>query len=163
MRRRQTGFSILELLIIGAIIAILAAIAIVNYMNSINRARQKRTVNDMRVIAQAWEARATDTHSYAVAGYTFPTGSVAYDTLVAALRPTYLREIPRVDGWLRPLEFAITPEVGGSNDGGYAIRSAGRDGTFEASYVSGLTTDFDCDIVWADGAFISYPDVRQDD
>jgi type II secretory pathway pseudopilin PulG len=163
MRRRQTGFSILELLIIGAIIAILAAIAIVNYMNSINRARQKRTVNDIRVIAQAWEARATDTQSYALAGYTFPTGAaVPYDNLVAALRPTYLRDIPRVDGWLRPLEFAFVPDVG-SDEGGYAIRSAGRDGNFEGSYVNGLTTDFDCDVVWADGAFVSYPDVRQND
>lgn len=163
MRRRQTGFSLLELLIIGAIIAILAAIGIVNYMNSINRARQKRTVNDIRVIAQAWEARATDTQSYAVAGYTFPTGgAIAYDNVVAALRPTYLRDIPRVDGWMRPLEFAFIPDAGAA-EGGYAIRSPGRDGTFQGSYVNGLTTDFDCDIVWADGAFVTYPDVQQGD
>ncbi len=161
MRRRQRGFSILELLIIGAIIAIIAAIAVINYMNSITRARQKKTVNDIRVIAQAWEARATDMHSYAIAGYTFPTGAaVGYDALVAALRPTYLRDIPRVDGWLRPLEFAATPDTPGV-ESGYAIRSAGRDGNFDASYTSAMTHDFDCDIVWANGGFVSYPDVQQ--
>ena len=164
MRRRQAGFSVLELLIIGAIIAILCAIGIVNYMNAINRARQKRTVNDMRVIAQAWEARATDTHSYELSGYTFPSGStVTYEALTAALRPTYIRDIPRLDGWNRPLEFAVTPDVTGSDTGGYAIRSSGRDGAFDSSYVNGITSDFDCDIVWANGAFISYPDVTQSD
>lgn len=164
MRRRQAGFSVLELLIIGAIIAILVAIGIVNYMNAINRARQKRTVNDIRIIAHAWEARATDTQSYMIAGYTFPSGApVTHEALVTALRPTYLRDIPRVDGWLRPLQFAVTPEVTGTDSGGYAIRSAGRDGTFDTTYVNGITSDFDCDIVWANGSFMVYPDVTQAD
>lgn len=164
MRRRQAGFSILELLIIGAIIAILCAIGIVNYMNAINRARQKRTVNDIRIIAHAWEARATDTQSYMVSGYSFPAGStITHAALVTALRPTYLRDIPSIDGWLRPFEFAVTPEVTGSNNGGYAIRSPGRDGTFDSTYVNGISSDFDCDIVWANGAFIIYPDVTQTD
>ena len=164
MRRRQSGFSVLELLIIGAIIAILVAIGIVNYMNAINRARQKKTVNDIRVIAHAWEARATDTQSYMLSGYTFPgTGAVTHEALVTALRPTYLRDIPRLDGWNRAMQFAVTPEVSGSDAGGYAIRSAGRDGTFDETYVNGITSDFDCDIVWANGSFISYPDVTQGD
>jgi type II secretory pathway pseudopilin PulG len=165
MRKRQAGFSVLELLIIGAIIAILCAIGIVNYMNAINRARQKRTVNDIRVIAQAWEARATDTQTYMLSGYTFPSGSpITYDALVAALRPTYLRDVPRLDGWNRALQFAVTPDTPGPEDtGGYAIRSAGRDGTYEASYPGGVTSDFDCDIVWANGNFVSYPDVSQGD
>jgi type II secretory pathway pseudopilin PulG len=163
MRRRQAGFSVLELLIIGAIIAILVAIGIVNYMNAINRARQKRTVNDIRVIANAWEARATDMHTYAIAGYTFPASTaVTHEQLAAALRPTYLRDIPRIDGWQRPLQFAIEPELAGS-EGGYAIRSAGRDGLFDGTYANGVTGDFDCDIVWANGSFVLYPDVAQAD
>ena len=160
MRKRQAGFSILELLIVGAIIAVIAAIAIVNYMNALNRGKQKRTVNDIRILAQAWEARAADTSSYAVAGYTFPGTAVPYSALVTALRPTYLRDIPQVDGWLRPLQFGYEPGAAGT-PGGYAIRSAGRDGIFESSYTSGATTDPDCDIVWGDGSFISYPDIVQ--
>lgn len=163
MRRRQAGFSLLELLIIGAIIAIIAAIAIVNYMNAINRARQKRTMNDIRVIAQAWEARASDMQSYVISGYTFPSAAVEHEALATALRPTYLRQVPRVDGWLRDLQFAVTPAIAGSSEGGYAIRSSGRDGLFDASYVNGITNDFDCDIVWANGTFVLYPEVRQND
>jgi type II secretory pathway pseudopilin PulG len=162
MRKREAGFTVLEVLVVGGIIGIIAAIAIVSYTNAINRARQKRTVNDIRVIAQAWEARASDTQTYQIAGYTFPAGdAIPHDTLVSALRPTYLRDIPSVDGWRRPLQFAVQPGTGGS-PGEYAIRSPGRDGLFDARYAeSGPTTDPDCDIVWANGSFVSYPDVVQ--
>ena len=162
MRKRQAGFSVLELLIIGAVIAVLAAIAIYNYTNALNRAKQKRTVNDMRILAQAWEARASDTNTYAVSGMTFPAGPVTHAALVAALRPTYLRDIPAVDGWNRPLQFAYEEGTPGT-PGGYAIRSAGRDGLFQNEFAEGVTNDFDCDIVWANGAFIVYPDVVQGD
>ncbi|HYR27720.1 MAG TPA: hypothetical protein VEU30_04605 [Thermoanaerobaculia bacterium] len=161
MRKREAGFSVLEVLVVGGIVAIIAAIAIVSYTNALHRAKQKRTVNDIRVIAQAWEARAADTQSYMVAGFTFPADSmVAHATLTSALRPTYLRDIPRVDGWLRPLQFAVEPGSG-SALGTYAIRSAGRDGLFEGTTPTGVTTDPDCDIVWSGGQFVSYPDVVQ--
>jgi type II secretory pathway pseudopilin PulG len=162
MRRREAGFSIIELLIIGAIIAILCAISIYSYMNALNRAKQKKTVNDIRVIAQAWEARASDVSSYQVAGYTFPDDAIDYATLSEALKPTYLRDMPRLDGWLRPLQFAIEPAGPGSPVGGYAIRSAGRNGQFETEYEQGTTNDPDCDIVWATGGFVVFPDVIQE-
>lgn len=161
MRKRQAGFSVLELLVAGAVIATIAAIAIYNYMAALNRAKQKRTVNDIRILAQAWEARATDTNTYAVAGFTFPGTAVPYAALSAALRPTYLRDIPQVDGWLRPLQFGVEASTG--TRGGYAIRSAGRDGIFESAYTSGTTRDPDCDIVFSDGSFISFPDTVQTD
>jgi type II secretory pathway pseudopilin PulG len=162
MPKREAGFTVLEVLVVGGIIGIITAIAIVSYTNAINRARQKRTVNDIRVIAQAWEARASDTQTYQVAGYTFPVSNgITHETLVSALRPTYLRDIPSVDGWRRPLQFSVQPGTG-SSPGEYAIRSAGRDGRFDAAYAdSGPTTDPDCDIVWANGSFVSYPDVVQ--
>ena len=160
MRKRQAGFSVLELLVVGAVIAVIAAIAIYNYMAALNRAKQKRTVNDIRVLAQAWEARATDTNSYGVAGFTFPGTDVPYAALAAALRPTYLRDIPQVDGWLRPLQFGVEAGTDGSR-GGYAIRSAGRDGLYQTTYTSGATNDPDCDIVFSDGTFIAFPDTIQ--
>lgn len=160
MRRREAGFSVLEILIIGGIVAIIAAIAIVNYMNATNRARQKRTMNDMRVIAQAWEQRAAETHSYQVAGYTFPAAIIPYDSLAGALRPTYIRDFPAVDGWKRPWQFGFEPGTG-ATPGSYAIRSAGRDGGFEATYTPGVTTDPDADIVWSDGQFVRYPETFQ--
>ncbi|MGZ7080554.1 MAG: prepilin-type N-terminal cleavage/methylation domain-containing protein, partial [Thermoanaerobaculia bacterium] len=63
-RQRAGGFTLIEVLIVVAIIAILAAIAIANYLTALQRARQKRTMADMRTIATAWEARATETRGY---------------------------------------------------------------------------------------------------
>ncbi|MDQ3282447.1 MAG: type II secretion system protein GspG [Acidobacteriota bacterium] len=151
-RERSRGFTLLELLVVVAIIAIIAAIATMAYLSAIERARQKRTVNDMRIIATAWEARASETSSYTAAGYAFPGTSVAYETLLTALTPTYTRKLPRTDAWGRPLEFA----VGEGKE--YAIRSMGRDGKVEGGeYTPGETTEPDCDIIYANGAFVTFP------
>jgi len=151
--RRERGFTLIELLIVVAIIAIIAALAAVNYIRAIDRARQKRTMNDMRSIAAAWEARAGDTHSYIAAGFAFPSTPMTYDDLEHALTPTYTRAIPRTDGWSRDYEFGVTGETN------YALRSAGKDGVFETGpYVEGGTSNVDCDIIYSNGAFITYPE-----
>jgi type II secretion system protein G len=156
-RNRARGFTLLELLVVVAIIGIIAAIATVAYLSALDRARQKRTMADMKAIAASWEARASEMRSYGVAGYNFPTDSVQYEDLFSALVPTYTRIVPRVDGWNRNLEFGIGP--GPKN---YAIRSTGRDGSAEGtSYTPGETNDLDCDIVFANGGFVTYPGSTQ--
>ena len=150
-RRKHAGFTLIELLVVVAIIGILAAIAIANYLNAIARARQKRTMSDMRTIAQAWETRNSEKGSYSPAGFTFPTGPVTFVELETALTPNYLRDLPQRDGWGYPLEFAI-------EDGVYAIRSAGRDGTYEGTdYNEAEFASPDCDIVYSNGRFVRYP------
>jgi len=158
-KRRQKGLTMLELLVVMAIIAIVSAIATTNYFLALTRAKQKRTVADIRTIALAWEARAVDSQSYMPAGFTFPTVPVPYPALRTALVPTYTKVLPQFDGWQRPLQFGFDPETGGS--GGYAIRSAGRDGIFEAVVTPGDTTSPDCDIVFSNGSFVTFPTVAQ--
>lgn len=155
-QRRNAGFTLIELLIVIAIIAILAAIAITNYFNAVSRARQKRTMSDIRTIAQAWEARAAETRTYTAAGFSWPT-AITYDTVNLALVPTYTRNLPRVDGWGRPLEFGAIGSM-------YAIRSSGRDGIFEGTdYATSATDNPDCDIVYSGGNFVRWPDQIQGD
>jgi len=156
MRHRCRGFTFVELLVAVAIIAIIAAIALVSYLSALNRARQKQTMADIRTIAAAWEARATDTRSYVVTGYSFPTTQIAFPALRVALTPTYVRELPQNDGWGNALQFAIE-----SNPPRYSIRSAGRDGTIDESTAPGATNNFDCDIVYANGSFVCYPETAQ--
>lgn len=152
MRRRgHAGFTLIELLVVVAIIGILASIAIGNYLNALSRARQKRTMADMRTIALAWEQRYAENGSYAAAGFSFPTGAVTYGTLETALTPTYIQKMPQADGWGRALEFAIGDKV-------YGIRSSGRDGLYEGTDYEPVAFDNpDCDIVYSNGRFVRWP------
>lgn len=162
--RRERGFTLLEVLIVVAIIGILATIAIGNYYNAAQRTKQKRTMADMRGIAVAWEARAIDTKAYnaAAVGFSMPAAPLTYNDLSTLLAPTYMRNIPRLDGWYHPLDFATDQPIGGPAAAEYAIRSPGRDGAFQTGpYTPGGTTNFDCDIIFSSGAFVTYPDGTQ--
>ena len=150
-RRRHAGFTLIELLVVVAIIGILATIAIANYLSAMQRAKQKRTMSDIRTIATAWETRNSEKGSYSPAGFTFPTGPVTFAELETALTPNYLKDIPPVDGWGKAFEFSF-------EEGVYAIRSSGRDGVFEGTdYAEAEFSSPDCDIVYSNGRFVTYP------
>src|SRR4051812_1195570 len=102
MKRNQKGFTLIELLIVVAIIGILAAIAIPNLLTAIQRSKQKRTMADMRTIATAWEARATDENRYNAAGtitaVTLCSNQIDMFALSGAVTPTYIKLLPEHDG-----------------------------------------------------------------
>jgi prepilin-type N-terminal cleavage/methylation domain-containing protein len=158
---RARGFSLVELLIVLAILGILSAIALANYWNSLNRTRQKRTMADLRTIAIAWEARATDFGSYSAAGFTFPTNAYTPAEMSVLLSPTYLRAFPVRDAWHHALDFGANQTLGSSVASTlYAVRSRGRDNAFDTggAYPVGPTTRFDCDIIFSNGNFVVYPE-----
>jgi prepilin-type N-terminal cleavage/methylation domain-containing protein len=169
MRRRYPGrgFTLIEVLVVVAIIGLLATIAIANYLTGLQKARQKRTMADIRSIAVAWESRAVETRQYNAAGqtptptaYNLPSTTLTYAQLTGILSPTFIRTMPRIDGWSTAFEFAVDNPIGAAASSAYAIRSAGSDGKFDASYVEGPTDDFECDIVYGEGRFIVYPRVK---
>ena len=59
-----SAFTLIELLIVVAIIAILALIAVPNFLEAQTRAKVSRVKNDMRTIATAWEAYHVDWNCY---------------------------------------------------------------------------------------------------
>ena len=149
MRRNAPGFTIIELLIVVAVIGIIATIAIPNLLSAVQRGKQKRTMADVRSIAVAGETYASDND--AMPALT-PQGSVY--ALEAALEPTYLRSLPRLDGWGRDILY-------GSDGDEYTLVSLGKDGLVSGP-ASGPTTNFKDDLIFSTGSFIAWPVGTQD-
>lgn len=133
------------------IAGIVAAIAIPNYLTALQRTKQKRTMADIRTVATAVEAYATDHNQY-------PKAS-SIEELRPLLEPKYVATLPSTDGWTHGLRYECWPAESCRS---YAIAGPGKDGKFDetslAAYKQATTQAFDCDIVLANGAFVVYPD-----
>jgi type II secretory pathway pseudopilin PulG len=142
-----------------AIIGILAAIAIPNMLTAIQRAKQKRTMLTIKALANGWESRANDVSKYNAAGLLGASQPVIMSDLATLLEPTYVRSAPRTDGWNQPLHAFLDAALGDATASAqrYVIVSAGRDGVFESDPPLGPINKFDCDIVFSNGSFLSYP------
>jgi general secretion pathway protein G len=161
IKKNQKGFTLIELLIVVAIIGILAAIAIPNLLTAMQRAKQKRTMADVRTIATAWEARATDVNRYSAAGaLVLPTVTLSNDTMDIILSPTYIKSLPKNDGWNNAWIYQADQAIGSATAAQqYAITSYGRDGKSSGVPAAvGSTTNFDCDIIYSQGGFLQYPE-----
>ena len=166
IRNRQKGFTLIELLIVVAIIGIIAALLIPNFLDALQKAKQKRTVADMRNTGTAMFSWLTDQVGAAAAGASNSNvnlasygTAVSVTTMASILTPQYLQDIPALDGWKTPYEYYLNTANPLAQQV-MAIRSKGRGGASggtDFTVTSFEPTDYDQDIVWADGFFVRWP------
>ncbi len=173
MNRRRNGargFTLIEVLLVIVIIGIIASIIIPNLMDALQKAKQRRTVNDVRAVGSAWFSWVTDQLSAAAAGSSsqqFDIDQLAVEIgsndLFEMLRRgdmNYIATIPSKDGWGGDYTYLWTGDAADSPT--FGLVSTGRDRTTGPTtnpYPLGAfpTTAYDEDIVWVDGNFIRFP------
>ena len=138
------GFSLIELLIVVAVIGLVAAIAVPNLINAIQRSRQSRTVGDARLLGQAIEMYQQD-YSY----YPIATG-ISDIEVVRPYLGSYVGNFNAEDGWRKAFLYSCD----GTH---YTIISYGGNGVADTPYSPGPTQSFDADVVFADGSFFQWP------
>ena len=139
------AFTLIELLIVVAIIGIIAAIAIPNLLNAIDRGKQKRTMADLRSIGTAVE-------SYAVDNNVYPVAATAA-ALTGTVEPIYIKVMPNADGWSNAFQVDATTTA-------YTLYSFGKDGS-GTTCTAAVTSTFIDQICFVNGQFLRYPQGTQ--
>lgn len=169
-KRGSKGFTLIELLLVVVIIGIVMAIIIPNLMDSLQKAKQRRTVNDVRAVGTAWFSWVTDQLSAAAAGSSSQTfdldqlpDEITAEDLFEMLRRggmNYIVTVPTNDGWGGDYDYLWSGDVSATPT--FGLRSKGRDrdvGPTTNPYPLGpfASTHYEEDIVWVDGNFIRFP------
>jgi general secretion pathway protein G len=139
------GFTVLELLIVVAVIGVVTAIALPNVVSAIQRARQSRTMADMKAIGRAIVLYEQDYVDYPI-----ETSLAHAENLRPYLVP-YLGNFTATDAWRRPYWYI-------SDGHRYTLISHGLDGNADLPYTNGPTHRFEDDIVLSEGIFFQWPD-----
>lgn len=136
---KQKGFTLVELIVVVAVLGILVAIVIPALLTAVDRSRQRRSMADMHNLAKANGMQQVDSGRFAVA--------------LANLSPNYLMNVPAVDAWGTPWVYAPA-----GNQLTYQLSSLGKDGANgPAPPNPWFNEPFEPDIIMDTGHFIQMP------
>jgi type II secretion system protein G len=177
MGRQIKGFSLIEILLVVLIIGILAALLLPEFISSVQKTKQKGTMQDMNTVAKAITDYVMD-HGFA------PEQNgplVANSSFSSAMGSLYLKVLPLNDQWGSPfyiycgseaVSSAAIDGVTASGEDDFLVVSYGRDRrqtafTFDpldphsAYFPLTTLTSFDQDLIIWNGAWIHVPKTSQ--
>ena len=167
MRRSQKkGFTAVELIVIVTIVGLIFIVLLPFYLDSLEKAKQRKTMANVNSIGKAMMNWMTDQAGAAAAGAAATDvvdmdnfENVSHEQLDAIMVPVYLSTIPKSDGWGSDLDYYLKI-VNFNEENALAIRSPGKGGFWDGdAYTMApfVSTNYKMDIVWADGMFIRWP------
>lgn len=137
--RREIGFSLVELIVVVAILGILAAIVVPALLTAVNRSRQRRTMADMSQIAKINGMSQVDTGRYVNA--------------LGDLAPDYINTVPQEDAWGNGFDY-----LPAGDRRSYVLQSFGSDGAAGPGAPAVWANEpFEPDIIMNTGQFTQYP------
>jgi len=125
MRNRQSGFTLIEIMVVVVILAVLGALVVPKILENVDKARVTRAQSDIRAIQTALDL-------YRLDNFKYPTTEQGLQALVKQPSdPTitnyrsggYLPSLPK-DPWNNPYQY-VNPGPDGRD---YEITTYGRDG-----------------------------------
>src|SRR5262245_20002147 len=141
----ESGFTLVELLVVVAVIGVLMAIAVTSFQDALDRSKQRTTMSDMRTISKAIEIYKADTGHYPASGQTMAQ-------LVLLLIPYQTSVLPSIDAWKHTYIYET------DNIDNYTIGSYGKDGIDGLDVSYSTRFEFDRDIILSNGLFVASPE-----
>ena len=136
---KQEGFTLVEMIVVVAVLGILVAIVIPALLTGVDRSRQRRSMADMNVLAKANGMYQVDSSRFAA--------------VLTDLSPNYLQALPALDAWGHPWNYAPA-----GNQLSYQLSSLGKDGANGPPPPSPWYNEpFEPDIVMDTGQFVQMP------
>jgi len=138
-QNRERGFTLVELIVVVAVLGILVAIVVPALLTAVDRSRQRRSMADMTNLAKANAMVQVDSGRFAVA--------------LANLAPNYMLVVPANDGWGTPWVYTAA-----GNQLSYTLTSWGKDGAAgPAAPPLWFNEPFEPDLVMNTGQFTQMP------
>ena len=141
-KSREKGFTLVEMIVVVAVLGILVAIVIPALMTAVNRSRQRRSMADMHSLGQANGMAQVDSSRYVNA--------------LGDLGPAYMNPVVVNDGWGNPWVYTAA-----GDRRSYTLTSNGRDGTSgPAPPNPWFNEPFEPDLVMNTGQFTQMPNAQ---
>ncbi|MBP9691292.1 type II secretion system protein GspG [Candidatus Woesebacteria bacterium] len=128
----RNGFTLVELIVVIAIIGLLATVGVSSYTNILNKSKITKAEADVKEFVQAIKVEQIQTGTWinGANGSSNISSTATWNAAATGLVPTYLESVPN-DPWGSAYFYDGAPDTE-CGAGANSVCSAGKNGTFES-------------------------------